>query len=385
MSRINLDNYEAWFLDFFEGRLNAAQTDEMFQFLEHHPKLKAELKNFEIIPLEPEPIQFDEKSILKGEADDLLNDKNLQLKPNQNIQFSNKNALKKPAVVEEDIFALAEGEITGAQAESLKNIIQQDVALSKELAAFRSARLLPDNTIRYPHKTALKKGASIIPLFVRYASAAAVLTGIAFAAWWFSQVNNVAPVVAENSAQKTIISTDVTDAQNNATALIETEKTVSPNSPIENNAAQNSNLANAQPNSKKVESIVVPVVKSNELAVDEKLGPIPANPEEEPIIEQKELPTVDIVNDDVAANTPLEKEHPLNNSIPKTTTQPSTASPSANISKALGYFAKAATEKITEASGNRVSVQNNKSPEGEYHTSTFRLGALEVSRSRSAK
>jgi hypothetical protein len=391
MSRINLDNYEAWFLDFFEGRLDAAQTDEMFQFLERYPKLKAELKNFEIIPLQPEPIDFDEKSILKGEADELLNDKNLQLKPNQNIQFSNKNSLKKPAVCEEDIFALAEGEITGSQAEALKSIIQQDVVLSQELAAFRSARLQPDNTIRYPHKAALKKGTSIIPLFVRYASAAAVLTGIAFAAWWFNQNNDSTPVVVENPTQKTIIGTDVNDAQKNTATLIESENTVSPNNTIKNtlpNAVQNSNLANAQPNSKKVASIVVPDEKPNDLAVDEKPAPleiIPANPSEEPNFEQKEVPSLELGNEDVADNTPIEKVQPLNNSTPKTTTQPSPAAPNSNISKALGYFAKAASEKITEASGNRVAVQNSTSPEGEYHTSTFRLGSFEVSRGRSAK
>jgi mRNA-degrading endonuclease YafQ of YafQ-DinJ toxin-antitoxin module len=177
MSRINLDNYEAWFLDFFEGRLDVAQIDELFQFLERNPKLKAELKDFEIIPIQPESIDFDEKAILKGEADSLLEDPNLKLTPNQNIKFDAKHLLKQPAVSEEDIFSLTEGEITGLQAEELKSIIVKDNTLYHSFLAYQNAHLVPDKSIIYPHKAQLKKGAAVIPLFMRYASAAAVISG----------------------------------------------------------------------------------------------------------------------------------------------------------------------------------------------------------------
>jgi hypothetical protein len=388
MSRINLDNYEAWFLDFFEGRLDAAQIDEMFQFLERNPKLKAELKDFEIIPIQPEPIDFDEKAILKGEADELLEDPNLKLSPNQNIKFDAKHLLKQPAVSEEDIFDLTEGEITGLQAEELKSIIVKDNILYHSFLAYQSAYLVPDKTITYPHKAQLKKGAAIIPLFIRYASAAAVISGLAFAAWWFNQSNDSAPVAVEIPVDKTNDS-QIIENQNSSAQLakVETEIPVSTDKTIEEETS-NSTIKIEKPITppKTIKTIpaVIPDEKPNDVAVEEKIIKEPyqndlQNIEE--IIPPKEINQVD----DLAENTtPVEDDNAVESS-PETPTQKTPVKSSSDISKALGYLAKTATEKITEASGDRVALQRKKSSEGEILTSTFKLGAFEVSRSRSAK
>lgn len=389
MSRINLDNYEAWFLDFYEGQLDAAQIDEMFQFLERNPKLKAELKNFEILPLQPEPTPFDEKSFLKGEEDNLLEDPNLKLSPNQNIKFEFKHLLKKPEVVEEDIFALAEGTITGLQAEELKGIILQDNTLYHSYLAYQNARLVPDKSIVYPHKNQLKKGAAIIPLFMRYASAAAVITGLAVSVWWFSQSNEITPVAVEIPADKAVKDLNVVEQKNNSVQLAEIE-----NQPLNDNIIEvetsdtTTKTKTEQPKTqqKTIKTIpaVVPVEKPNELAVDERVIKEPSK------IEKQDKDPVNSVNDidsidDLAESAIQTENDAVVEPSPETSTEQTPVKSSSDISKALGYLAKTASEKITEASGDRVSLQRKKSSEGEILTSTFKLGAFEVSRSRSAK
>jgi len=91
--KIDLNNYEAFFLDYHEGRLDAVQAAKVMLFLEEHPELKEEFEEFEAFALDPEPVQEmpAKNSLLKsvqpigaineenyedyfiGEAEDLLN------------------------------------------------------------------------------------------------------------------------------------------------------------------------------------------------------------------------------------------------------------------------------------------------------------------------
>lgn len=63
--KINSKNYEAFFLDYVEGRLDNASTLEMFAFLRYHPNLKEELENFANITLSPSDVLYQEKEQLK--------------------------------------------------------------------------------------------------------------------------------------------------------------------------------------------------------------------------------------------------------------------------------------------------------------------------------
>jgi len=62
--KIDINNYEAFFLDFVEGRLNDSSTLDMLAFLRNHPELKKELENFTDVRLHPEETLI-EKSFLK--------------------------------------------------------------------------------------------------------------------------------------------------------------------------------------------------------------------------------------------------------------------------------------------------------------------------------
>lgn len=175
MSNINLNNYEAWFLDYFEGNLNEAQITELNSFLDKNPELRAEFEgHFENVTLETESINFNLKDELKKPA--LINHENV------------------------DDFMIAENE----------GLLDNRVKL--ELGAFVEANnleadrklyslvyLAKTNAIRFPNKEKLKKGRAIVPLFIRYAAAAAIALLIAFALFYNFGKESSKPRFAEEN------------------------------------------------------------------------------------------------------------------------------------------------------------------------------------------
>jgi hypothetical protein len=77
MSNINLNNYEAFFLDYVEQRLSAEEVAELLLFLEQHPDLKQELEEYEEIQLPEEHIDHSFKSKLP-ELSGLINELNCE-------------------------------------------------------------------------------------------------------------------------------------------------------------------------------------------------------------------------------------------------------------------------------------------------------------------
>ncbi len=65
MILINKHNYEAYFLDFYEGELNDDQQKEVLKFVELHPELKEEFEAFGNTKLSPAATTFDWKEELK--------------------------------------------------------------------------------------------------------------------------------------------------------------------------------------------------------------------------------------------------------------------------------------------------------------------------------
>ena len=51
-NKINIENYQAYFLDFVEGNLTEKERQEVIDFIALHPELKSELDEFENISLE---------------------------------------------------------------------------------------------------------------------------------------------------------------------------------------------------------------------------------------------------------------------------------------------------------------------------------------------
>jgi hypothetical protein len=141
---INRNNYEIYFLDFFEGKLDAKLEEELMQFLELNYDLKEEFDAFE----------------------------NITLPPEKNIVFENKDKLKKNIIVafasitpenyQEKLIAALEGDLNEEEFTELNMFMELNPALKKEQELFSKTRIAPDTSIVFEDKALLKKNV-IVP------------------------------------------------------------------------------------------------------------------------------------------------------------------------------------------------------------------------------
>ncbi|MFY0672180.1 MAG: hypothetical protein JXQ87_02170 [Bacteroidia bacterium] len=241
MSNINLNNYEAWFLDYFEGNLDATQIAELNSFLDTNPTLKAEFEgDFDNVTLKADNLNFSFKEDLKkpllvnhenvddfmiAENEGLLDDKgklelgafvaanNLEqdrklyslvyLAKTNAIKFPNTSKLKKTSIVNYDniddlLIAENEGLLSEKEKEELGAFVTAN-NLERDRKLFGMVYLAKTNAIRFPNKEKLKKGGAILPLFIRYAAAAAIALLIAFALFYNLGKQSTEPKFAEEN------------------------------------------------------------------------------------------------------------------------------------------------------------------------------------------
>jgi hypothetical protein len=137
--KINRNNYEIWFLDYFDGRLNPGQVKELMEFLELHYDLREEFDNFENVSLSPaKHIVFDAKD---------------SLKKNQVIPVGDINEKN----YEEFFIGDIEGDLSKMQSEQLIIFLEKNPSLKKEYDQFSKTKIVPDNAIIFDAKQSLKK------------------------------------------------------------------------------------------------------------------------------------------------------------------------------------------------------------------------------------
>jgi hypothetical protein len=168
MEKIDLNNYEAYFLDLMEGTLSAEEKHDLFTFLKLHPELKAEMESdFGALELDPEPITFEDKAQLKIDESELILTAN---------------------TVDEIMIASVEGQLSAEHETQLAAYVKAN-QLEKTLAYYKATFLKADTAIVYPEKQKLKVKTGIIislPLMLRFSAIAAVgivLLTVAFRNW----------------------------------------------------------------------------------------------------------------------------------------------------------------------------------------------------------
>jgi hypothetical protein len=154
MSKINIENYEAFYLDYLEGNLSESEKSEFILFLENHPELKIEEEN-SFVFLE------DNQTYLKPE---FLN----QLKvPDLTEKISAKNI---------DFFLV--GEIENQLSENkkieLNDYVKKNPILTADRKLYQKVKLTPNLNIKFSNKNQLKKG-QYIYLYRTISIAASVL------------------------------------------------------------------------------------------------------------------------------------------------------------------------------------------------------------------
>ncbi len=152
---ISRQNYEQYFVDYLDGKLNDEQVGVLMSFLEFNPDLKEEFTDIEKIYLAPDETKFSGKAnLLKSEFD-----------------------LSEAAILKDfDMYCISsmENDIAGEDEEILQGIIRDDPDREDTYMLYRSTRLLPDESILYPEKAKLKKRFINIPYRIILPAAAAV-------------------------------------------------------------------------------------------------------------------------------------------------------------------------------------------------------------------
>ncbi len=182
MESININNYEAFLLDYYEGNLSAENIIELKRFAELHPDLGIELDAMELPKLEPLKSDFDLKTNLKKESQDIENEKVISflegllteievrdfendLKSNHELQellkkykqtYFSKDLehlkLDKNLVYIQDffnsqkrIFDYMEGNLTQNDKLNFEDELLENIAIQKQLKAYLVTKLIPEN------------------------------------------------------------------------------------------------------------------------------------------------------------------------------------------------------------------------------------------------
>jgi hypothetical protein len=160
--KISRDNYEAYFLDYYEGNLKGEEAEELFTFLDNNPDLAKEFNSFESITVDT----------------------------NTKDEFSFKDKLRKETISTlnqtDFLIAYMEGDLNKREINDVEQFIQNNPKAEKELNQFKKTKLVPDKSIVYFGKSSLKKkeGSGRMPIelyrYVAIAASVVILIGTYF-------------------------------------------------------------------------------------------------------------------------------------------------------------------------------------------------------------
>lgn len=234
---IDRTNYEAFFLDYLEGRLSPDEAQAVEAFAAAHPDLQDELNGMRAmghlltVPLPEPPHRLDEKSALYQHA---WNEED-QVLPLEQVPFTDKHALKKPLAISEEeellLAAFAEGDSDAATTAKAQQLLSTKPWLAADVDLLRRMRVTPDAVV-FMHKSDLRRGAGRVVPFMRYFSYAAAA---AVVAWVVAIALPGGPTDAQLAAgfKSTLREMEKSGAQSTPDSTEETTPTT-PNAPRRN-------------------------------------------------------------------------------------------------------------------------------------------------------
>jgi len=252
---ITRNNYELYIIDFYDGKLNKIQTEELRAFLDQHPDLKEEFELLSHATLEPET-----------------------------MVFADKNSLKKTDSKESELLiAYFENDLNPVERKNVEQNLKSNPAMAQELEIIKKTRLLPDYTILFSDKSSLRKTAKVISFsssFYRNLSIAASVILIAIAYFIFRPHQEEKMMVDKNNKETLPVETPIENKAiapapmaNNPVDKGEKQRKVLPLK--ERNVAPSSNLAqeqktikNESPEQNTIQQSALP---ENNLAVQQKM------------------------------------------------------------------------------------------------------------------
>ena len=178
--KITRDNYEIWFLDYQEERLDPGQREEVNHFLLEHPDLAEELDAY---------------------STSLTSDKH--------ITFAGKAGLKRslfdePEYFESTSLALAEGDLSTDESNQFVNWLESHSSQRIFVETLQKCKLKPDIRLSFPGKNRLRKKSGI-KLFWPTVTAVAAILLLALLVFkpGSEHVKQASPMMAASSSQDT--------------------------------------------------------------------------------------------------------------------------------------------------------------------------------------
>ncbi|MFT3904064.1 MAG: hypothetical protein QM727_12885 [Niabella sp.] len=154
--KINMDNYESWFLLYVDGELSPAQMQQVEAFAANHPHLCKELDLLlQTVCHEDEPVVFMDKNKLLKTTEDLS---------------------------DEQLILFLDNELTQEDAARIQS--NNDPQLAQRLALLRKTYSEPDRKIVFPHKEKLYKHTRVVSLLPKFMMSAAAIAVIVAGAWF---------------------------------------------------------------------------------------------------------------------------------------------------------------------------------------------------------
>lgn len=154
MDTIDKHNYEAFYLDYIEGNLDAEATAQLLLFLEINPKLKATLDDFELVTLEASAVTLSNKSSLKHEINE--------------------------QTIDDFIIADIEAILPTEDQLELATFVKSNAENKKLYNRYNKTKLVPPE-VHFQNKEKLKKRGAVIYYLIPTAVAAALL--LLFLSW----------------------------------------------------------------------------------------------------------------------------------------------------------------------------------------------------------
>lgn len=145
--KININNYEAWWVDYLDGRLSESEEEKLFTFLESNTEISANL------------IDSDDYAL-----------------PIVEMKFPSKNILKAENQIEYLLIAKTENVINAEEDSFIVEKINSDPKIAKSYGLYQKAVAKPNNDIVFKGKKYLKKK-EVIPLY-KYSAVAAVFAAV---------------------------------------------------------------------------------------------------------------------------------------------------------------------------------------------------------------
>jgi len=168
-NQININNYEAWLLDYSEGNLSKNQTLMLTNFMENHPEFKDDYEMVFDLDFLDAIISNDNQKLTTRQKE------SLKFKTTSTISENN---------YEDFLIGNLEGLLSETEKAELKQFVSNNPIAFKDQTVFQKTVLIPDSDVIYQNKNELKKSAPIILLFsnnyLRFSAAASILLLISF-------------------------------------------------------------------------------------------------------------------------------------------------------------------------------------------------------------